>query len=218
LTAGNERITYNHDAQKSSASINTSIANTDLIITAGQAGAAYNNVQVLFTDSGAVTGNAATATYNDSAKTLTLDIDAGTTDANAVLAAINTEGTFAAALDTTAGANTGAGVLTAAEIAARGGRFGNTGYSGGDAGTLYVYVQEGRSTANDIINSFGAVGNAAANELFSVARTVDNDGTGVVASAAFANAFQDGVTGGDVIATASDVIGAINATRPPPHC
>ncbi|MDZ4781957.1 MAG: flagellin [Planctomycetia bacterium] len=210
LTAGNERITYNHDAQKSSASINTSIANTDLIITADQAGAAYNNVQVLFTDSGAVTGNAATATYNASAKTLTLDIDGGTTDANAVLAAINTEGTFAATLDTTAGANTGAGVLTAAEIAARGGRFGNTGYSGGDAGTLYVYVQEGRSTANNIITSLGAVGNAAAGELFSVARTVDNDGSGVVASGTFSNVFQDGVTGGDVIATANDVVDAIN--------
>lgn len=211
LTAGNERITYNHDAQKAQASINTSIANTDLIITADQAGSAFNNVQVLFTDSGAITGNSATATYNASAKTLTLDIDAGTTDANAVLAAINAEGTFDAALDTTAGANTGAGVLTAAEIAFRGGRFGNTGYSGGDAGTLYVYVQEGRSTANNIIASFGAVGNAAANELFEVARTVDNDGTGVVASGAFANVFQDGVTGGDVIATANDVITAINS-------
>ncbi len=211
LVAGAERITYNHDAQKSSASINTSIANTDLIITAAQAGSAGNSVQVLFTDSGAVAGNSATATYNASAKTLTLDIDAGTTDANAVLAAITTEGTFTAALDTTAGANTGAGVLTAAEIAARGGRFGNTGFSGGDAGTLYLYVQEGRSTANNIITAFTAVGNAAAAELFEVARTVDNDGTGVVASGEFAEVLQDGVTGGDVIATANDVVAAVNS-------
>jgi flagellin len=213
LTAGNERISYNHDAQKATASINTSIANTDLIITADQAGSSFNNVQVLFTDSGAVAGNAASVAYNESAKTLTIDIDAGTTDANAVLAAINTEGTFSAALDTTAGANTGAGVLTAAEIGNRGGRFGNTGYSGGDAGTLYVYVQEGRSTANDIITSFGAVGNAAANELFEVARTVDNDGSGVVASGEFSQVLQEGVTGGDVIATANDVITAINSNE-----
>jgi len=211
LAAGSEVITYNHDAQAASAAINTAIANTDLTITAATAGSAFNGVQVLYTSSGSVVGNNATATYNAAAKTLTLDINAGTTDANAVLAAINSEGTFTAALDTSQDAtNDGSGVLTAAEIAFRDGRFGNTGNSGGDAGTLYIRLQEGRTTASQIITALGAAGNAKAGALFSAVLTVDNDGTGVVSSNAYSDAFTGGVAGGAVVATGQQVVDAIN--------
>jgi len=121
---------------------------------------------------------------------------------------------------------------------------GNTHNSGGEAGTLFIYLPpptgpDGISrfpaghpmagqpiTANDIAALFDLDNNASkgserAAGLFTVTNTVDNDGTGsiylydnipgnVKAVTAFTKAFKGGVTGGDVITTAAELITVLN--------
>ncbi len=85
--------------------------NNALSITATQTGAAYNDVVVEFRNS--LVGNLATVTFDGVAKRLIIDVDTTATSANTVLAAINTEGTFSATLDTTDDpSNDGSGLIS----------------------------------------------------------------------------------------------------------
>jgi flagellar hook-associated protein 3 FlgL len=84
--------------------------NTALVVTANNPGIAFNGVDVIFTDSGAVSGNAAQVSYNDVAGTITIDIDAAATSANTVVDAFRFEPLFAASLDE-ATANDGTGII-----------------------------------------------------------------------------------------------------------
>ena len=84
--------------------------NTALIIQAINPGIGFNNVQVLFIDSGAVTGDYAEAIYDANAKTLTIDIDSAVTTANAVVTELLEQPLFSAKLDTTQ-SNNGTGVI-----------------------------------------------------------------------------------------------------------
>ena len=90
-------------------------SNTDLSLTANQAGPQLNGVDVIFVDDGSVTGDNATVAFDGGAGTLTVFIDtsAGTgTTAETIRQQITTEGTFAAALDTSADpTNDGSGVV-----------------------------------------------------------------------------------------------------------
>lgn len=80
-----------HSAAK--ASVVTSSANgvnSQLKFTAVNAGEAYNGVTVKFVDTGAVSAGADVA-WDPDAKTLTFDIDAGTTTATDILVTLNTD-------------------------------------------------------------------------------------------------------------------------------
>jgi flagellin-like hook-associated protein FlgL len=72
-------------------------ANNDIVLTASQNGVAFNDADVVFVNDG-VAGSE-TATYNSGAGTLTVHIQAGFSTAAQVAAAINSEGTFSAAVD-----------------------------------------------------------------------------------------------------------------------
>lgn len=78
-----------HAAQQSTGRSNgTNGINADLQFSATGSGAAYDGVQVKFVSSGNVTQGNETATYDSNSKTLTIDIAAGQTTADNVIAAV----------------------------------------------------------------------------------------------------------------------------------
>lgn len=80
--------------------VSTNAANNDIVLTAGQNGAEFNDVRVRFV-SGGVAGSEV-VTYDDSNpldKTLTVQVQAGFSTATQVAAAITLNGTFTAAVD-----------------------------------------------------------------------------------------------------------------------
>lgn len=86
--------------------------NTAFRITAAQGGSALNGVDVQFVN--ALAGDVAAATYNSGLKLLTINLDASATTTNTIIAAIQSEGTFTAALDATADpTNDGSGIPAA---------------------------------------------------------------------------------------------------------
>jgi len=90
--------------------------NNDLVVTARQAGPSFDNKRVFFVCSG-VTGDQAVATFDQVAGTLTIGIDPAATTANAVIKAVEAEGTFVAQLDTTVDrANNGTGMISKRQV------------------------------------------------------------------------------------------------------
>jgi flagellin-like hook-associated protein FlgL len=119
--------------------------------------------------------------------------------------------------------------------------YGNTNNSGGEAGTLFIVLPsdgvdpstDESITANDIVAMFDPThqasrGSERAADLFTVTRTVDNDGTGLIhlydyeytdadnntttlkPKTEFNRVLQKGVTGGEVVTTAAELVTALN--------
>lgn len=84
--------------------------NTALVVTANNPGIAFNGVDVLFTDTGAVSGDAAQVSYDDIFSVIRIDIDTTATTSNTVVDAFRLEPLFAAALDDST-ANDGTGII-----------------------------------------------------------------------------------------------------------
>lgn len=86
--------------------------NTAIVVTAAQAGAALSGVEIVFEST--LVGDVAVANYNAGLGRLTISLDATQTTANTVIAAIQADGTFGAALDTSFDpTNDGTGVVGA---------------------------------------------------------------------------------------------------------
>ena len=174
ITAGNEFATYNTTATAARAVLHFTGPSNDLLLTAAAPGTSMNGVSVNIVNAGAI-GNTATVAYNAGAKTLTLGIDGtGATSTAALIAAINADGTFAAARDASAEPNVGGGFISAADVRAG---FSNTYNTGGAATTLFVHVQSGSSTANGVIAAINATG--LFNAILDIAET-GNNGTGII--------------------------------------
>jgi flagellar hook-associated protein 3 FlgL len=153
--------------------------NNDLVITASQNGASFNNTTVEFV-AGATAGNEV-ATYDSGTNTLTIQIESGVSTAAQVAEAINTDGTFQAAFDhrdatssTQAGSNP-VGLATFANATSGGSgealdtTSGLVLTNGGDTVTLDISTAE---TVEDLLNlvggaELGLVGeiNASANGI-----------------------------------------------------
>lgn len=105
---------------KARATIQSSGANNDILLTANQNGTDFNDVRVVFVDD--VLAGAETAEYdgsNPSDKTLTVHIQSGYTTATQAAAAISAEGTFAAVTDyhdAISTAHIGTGAVTAQDF------------------------------------------------------------------------------------------------------
>ena len=195
-----------------------------------QGGSQFNDVTIRFLDGGSImpAGTNALAKYElDSATekmVLNVYVRAATTTFDEIQAAIRQDGTFTCNLNGLSGSaidpadcydlGTGTGIT------------GNTNNSGGDAGTLFIVARtetsaayfaigETAHTANDIraifdLSNPASVGSERAAALFTVKRSIDNDGTGTITSKIFKNAFAGGVTGGGIITTAEEVVAALN--------
>lgn len=152
LTAGNERAEYREAPTAARAPLKFAGGNNDLLLSAVTAGASFNGVNISVTST--LTSGTATATYNAATKTLTINLRSdGTTTANDVIAAVNLTGVFTATLDTSLEpSNDGSGTIAAFTNSS----FANTANTGGDAKTLFVYIQPGATTAAQAMAAINA--------------------------------------------------------------
>ncbi|HEV7223229.1 MAG TPA: flagellar hook-associated protein FlgL [Pirellulales bacterium] len=194
IAAGNEFATYSTSPVPAKAVLKLTGPNNDLLLTANAAGTALNGVTVNIVNGGAI-GNTATAAYNAGTKTLTLGIDGtGATSTNALITAINADGTFSAARDATAEPNVAGGFIAPADIRPN---VGNTYNTGGAANTLFVHVQSGATTANNVISAINATG------LFTATLNIGetgNNGTGLILDSATNPAASGVLAGGSGVA------------------
>jgi flagellar capping protein FliD len=91
-----------------------------ITITADTTGGDYDDYELKFVSSGSVTQGNETVAFDSSAKTITVDIESGTTTASDVASALNGNSTFAAAF-TGAANGTGAGVVNVSDTASTSG-------------------------------------------------------------------------------------------------
>ncbi len=90
--------------------------NNDLVLTANQSGPQRNGVQISFTNGGPV-GASPLVTFNPLAGQLTIAVEPGVTTANDILAQINAQGDFTAALNAVSEpGNTGLGIIAAPSL------------------------------------------------------------------------------------------------------
>ncbi len=183
LSAGSEVAEYDANARPATAALKFGGTNNDLILTASSDGIAFNNVRIDLTSTAV---GSPTANYDSINKVLTINLEAdGTSDANQVIAAVGglAGGEFTAALDTTVeGSNDGLGAIAALSQAG----FGNTGNSGGEAKTLYVRIQPGTTTANQVVSAINAEGTLTAKIDPADSTSLTEAGTGKVTLSATA--------------------------------
>ena len=177
LTAGNEVAEYDTNARAASASLSFAGGGNDLILTAATPGVAFNNVSIRVIDGGNI-GDTATINYNSATdpKLLTIAVDEdGDTSVQAIIDALATDGTFTATAGSEALVPTN--TIDAADI---GFVQGNTGNSGGAAKTLYVRVEAGVTTSNQVINAINAEGTFTATADLKDSTSAADAGSGIV--------------------------------------
>ena len=177
LIAGSEVAEYDENARAATAALSFSGVGNDLILTANSLGTSFNNVQILV--QGGATAGSETATYDALNKRLFVSVASdGTSQIQDVIAAINAEGTFTATHDDSVeAALVPTATIDAGDIGAV---QGNTGNSGGAAKTLYVYVEAGKTTANQVIAAINAEGTFTAKVDLNDAVTAADAGKGIV--------------------------------------
>ncbi|PQO35396.1 flagellin [Blastopirellula marina] len=199
-------------ATKGELTVSSFGADNDITLTANDAGFDAGDVRIKYTKG---TTTATTAAYtapvgDDPAK---LEVTLGVSAYEAASVTVDTAGNDNAFTIT---ANQAGADLNGIQVI-----LDNTGAKGAetvdfdaDAGTLTIH-KAATSTGAEIV---AAVNNAATNtqvsELFTAAlveTTGPGAGAGAVAATGAAGTFAGGVDGGDIIATANDVIAAINA-------
>ncbi len=174
LVAGNEVAEYDANARAASASLSFAGTGDDLIVTANTSGTAFNNVAINVVSGGDI-GDAASAVYDSGAGTLTITVDDdGETTIQTVVDEIANTGQFTATHDTSVEA------AFDPAITVTGGASGNTGNSGGEAKTLYVRIDRGDTTANEVITAINAEGSFTASLDPNDSTTLSDAGTGVV--------------------------------------
>ncbi len=159
LPAGSEYAQFDPLARPAQAGIRLSGVDNDLILRANSAGTDWNNVTIQL-DASADLGDAANVSYNAATKTLTIQVDdTDETTLGTLVAAIQGAGQFSVVPDPSRGEGYDA---TSAVRAADAGVIGNTGNSGGAANTIYVYIDVGDTTANQVVAALRANTDVAA--------------------------------------------------------
>jgi flagellin-like hook-associated protein FlgL len=180
LLAGNEVAQYDENARAATAALSFSGGGNDLVLTANSLGANFNNVQILV--QGGATAGSETATYDALNKRLTISVASdGSSQIQDVITAINAEGTFTATHDD----SVEAALVPTATIDSGDIGFvqGNTGNSGGAAKTLYVYIEAGKTTANQAIAAINTEGTFTAKADLNDAVTAADAGKGIISVA-----------------------------------
>jgi flagellar capping protein FliD len=134
-----------HAAQQATGRANgTNGINADIQFTAVNSGANYDGVQVKFVSSGNVTQGNETATYDSNSKTLTIDIAAGQTTADNVIAAVaGTPAVAALFTASKASGSDGSGIVSVNDVAV---------LSGGAEATA-----TNEASIGDLLNTINAV-------------------------------------------------------------
>ena len=153
LVAGSEVATYSDVATAARAAVSFSGFGNNLLLTSNTPGRADNQIQIEIQDAGAI-GASATTTYDAVARKLTIGIDgSGATRVSDVISAVNSQGLFTATYD---GSNVAEGAFNpnaTISPADAGVVFGNTGNSGGDAKTIFVRIEAGKSSAENVVQA-----------------------------------------------------------------
>ena len=194
LTAGHETVTYSAVPVAARAAVSFSGFNNNLLLTATTPGTDLNNVQVRVVNAGAI-GNNAQVTYDAVSKTLTIGVDVtGLTQVQRVITKINAEGTFTAAYD--ASNPSEGGYLATATILNSdiGVVTGNTSNSGGNANTIFVNIQPGATTANQVVAALQ--GNAQVAAQFDVSLDESDTSSPAFAGVGFVDAAASGLSSG----------------------
>lgn len=159
LRAGNEFAEYDAAARAAQAAVRLSGLGNDLSIRAVAAGTAWNNVAIEL-DASQNLGDAAQVTYDATSRTLTLAVDdTNETRLATLVTAINASGIFTAQPD---GSRGEVYDPTSPVLALDAGLVGSTGQSGGDADTVYVFIEAGVTTAEQVVAALQASGEIAA--------------------------------------------------------
>ncbi|MBL8892193.1 MAG: hypothetical protein JNL67_19615 [Planctomycetaceae bacterium] len=163
---GSEEVFVETNPRAARAGLAFSGTGNDLQLTASQPGSQLNQVEIEIYSAGAI-GDSALVTFNPSDKRLRIGIDSGDlTSAQAIINAINAEGTFTAAgdaSDPSNGAFNPAATISTADV---GVTTGNTGNSGGDANTVFIHVHPELSNGYHVYEAIKK--NAVLNERFEI--------------------------------------------------
>jgi flagellar hook-associated protein 3 FlgL len=171
LVAGNEVADFDNTARAAQAVLKFSGASNDLMLTASTAGTAFNNVSIVV-NGNATPGNELVS-YDSINRQLNISLDSSATyTVGDIEALIDNEGTFTADVIGNSAA--------AIDNSDFGNLQGDTGNSGGAANTLYVRIQNGVTTANQVIAAINAEGTFTATVDLSDSTSAANAGTGVI--------------------------------------
>ncbi len=140
LIQGSEEVYVETAPRAARVGLSFTGAGNDLQLTASQPGSQLNDVEIEIYAAGAI-GDAAIVSFNASDKRLRIGIDSGNlTSAQAVINAVNADGTFLASSDESDPANGSFNPASTISTADAGVVTGSTGNSGGDANTVYIHV------------------------------------------------------------------------------
>lgn len=182
LSAGNEVAEYDANARAATAALTFPGNGDDLIITADTAGVAYNNVSISVVTGGNI-GNTASANYDSVNKVLTITVDDdGETTVQAIIDELSNNST----VPFTAGHDNSVEGAPNTALTVTGGFTANTGKSGGEAKTLYVHIQPGETTANQVVATINTEGTFTARIDPADSTSLADAGTGKVTLSATA--------------------------------
>jgi flagellar hook-associated protein 3 FlgL len=183
IAAGSEFAVLDANSRVPQAAISFADTDNDLILQANTPGISFNQVSVNVVST--ETGGVPTASYDAGNKVLTINLESdGTSTGADVINAIALAGVpFTATLDTSVETgNDGSGAIAAFAQAG----FTNTGNSGGAAGTLYVHIAPGSTTANQVLAAVNTEGSYSATLIAADSGSTITAGTGLVSLAATA--------------------------------
>lgn len=151
IIQGSEEVYFLSTPRAAQAGLSFSGVGNDIVLTGVGSGSYLNQVEIEIYDAGAI-GNNAVTSYDASTGVYSIGVDSSNgTTAQAVIDAINAQGTFKAAADTSDPANgafnPGATINTADAGVVRS----NTGNSGGEANTVYVHVNPDKTNAYHVL-------------------------------------------------------------------
>lgn len=152
VNVGSEEVYFEANARAASVGLPFSGAGNDLRLSANTPGSQWNNVKVQIYSAGSI-GDSAQVVFDSVSKTLSIGIDsANNTSVASLRAAIDAEGTFSAAPDTTLAANS-VYDPNARILASDAGLNRSTGNSGGDANTVYIHVSPNQTATRHVLSA-----------------------------------------------------------------
>jgi flagellin-like hook-associated protein FlgL len=182
--------------------LSSTAANSSFLVQANTNGTAGNGYAIQFIDDGRATAGNETVNVNSSAKTITVDIQSGSTTANDVINALNGNAQFSAnftaSLNPNQPGDTGLGVVDVGSSATTAGGSGTnldpTGLQIENGGNTYNINFSGDKTVGDLLNTLNGSG-------ASVLAEINPAGTGInILSRLSGSDFSIGENGGQTAA------------------
>ncbi len=168
LLAGDEYAEFSEIPVAARAALTFSGLNNNLIVEAKTGGAEFNGVRIEVFDAGHI-GNDAVVSYDADQKILSIGVDTmSQTQVQTVIQRIGANTPFNAYYDPSIPADGGYVPTATISSADAGVVTGNTGNSGGDANTVYIYIEPGSTTAARVLDAVEAAPDVSERLKFSL--------------------------------------------------